>query len=135
MPTLSGLARLGRDAEIRDANGTPVCDLALAFNVRIKNERTTTWAVGALWGRQAETLVPYLKKGSIVSVTLNDVHLDTFTKSDGTGGTKLMGRVIDIELGPKTEATAPVAAPPPPPPKPAPRPPAADPGGFDDIPF
>ena len=134
MPTLSGLARIGRDAEVRDASGTSVCNLSLAFNARVKNERVTTWVDGSLWGRQAESLAAYLTKGAVVSVTLNDVHLATFTKADGSTATKLAGRVIDIELGPKTETTA-TPPPPPPPPKPAPRPPAADPSGFEDIPF
>ena len=114
MPTLSGMARVGRDAEIRDASGTSVCNLSLAFNVRVKNERTTTWLDASLWGKQAEALAPYLVKGAVVSVTVNDVHLQQFAKADGTSATKLAGRVIDIELGPKTEAAAP---PPPPPPR------------------
>lgn len=129
MPTLSGLARIGRDAELRDANGTSVCNLSLAFNCRVKNERTTVWADGGLWGKQAEALAPYLVKGAVVSVTLNDVHLEVFTKADGTTATKLAGRVIDIELGPKTDA-----APPPPPPPPKPKP-AASADDYGDVPF
>lgn len=132
MPTLSGMARVGRDAEVRDANGTSACNLSLAFNVRVKNERTTTWLDASLWGKQAEALAPYLVKGAVVSVTVNDVHLQQFTKADGTTATKLSGRVIDIELGPKTDAAAP--PPPPPPPKPAPRPAVAD-DDFSDVPF
>ena len=133
MPTLSGMARIGRDAEVRDANGTSVCNLSLAFSCRVKNERVTTWVDGSLWGKQAESLAPYLTKGAVVSVTLNDVHLAAFTKGDGTSATKLAGRVIDIELGPKTDATAP-PPPPPPPPRPAPAKTGYD-DMDDDIPF
>ena len=84
MPILTGLARIGRNAEVRDANGTSVCNLSLAFNARVKNERVTVWVDGELWGKQAERLAPYLTKGSVVSVTLNEVHMAVFTKDDGS---------------------------------------------------
>ena len=66
-----------------------------------------------------------------MAVTLEDVHIETFTSQKGDGH-KLAGRVIDVELaggGERTAAPAPRQAP-------APRPaPAAAPmgSGFDDL--
>jgi len=127
-----GLARLGRDAELRTtSNGDTVATLALAFTRRVKGEKLTQWVDGALWGRRAESLAPYLLKGGLVAVTLEDVHIETFTSQNGDGH-KLAGRVIDVELaggGERTAAPAPRQAP-------APRPaPATAPmgSGFDDL--
>lgn len=127
-----GLARLGRDAELRTTgNGDTVATLALAFTRRVKGEKLTQWVDGALWGKRAESLAPYLLKGGLVAVTLEDVHIETFTSQKGDGH-KLAGRVIDVELaggGERTAAPAPRQAP-------APRPaPATAPmgSGFDDL--
>lgn len=127
-----GLARLGRDAELRTtSNGDTVATLALAFTRRVNGEKLTQWVDGALWGKRAESLAPYLLKGGLVAVTLEDVHIETFTSQKGDGH-KLAGRVIDVELaggGERTAAPAPRQVH-------APRPaPATAPmgSGFDDL--
>ena len=129
-----GLARIGRDAEIRHtAGGDAVASLSLAFTYGRKGEdgkRPTQWVDASIWGKRAEALAPYLLKGVMVSVTLEDVAIQTFNKSDGSIGTKLAGRLMDIELAGGGQAAAPAA----PPPKPAPRPTAPPAGsGFDDM--
>lgn len=129
-----GLARIGRDVEIRTtAQGESVAGIALAFNYRNKGEKCTQWVEASLWGKRAESLAPYLRKGGLVSVTIDDVHIETYQGRDKEG-VKLVGRVADVELaggGDRQEAPqrqAPAA-------KPAP----ANTGGFedmdDDIPF
>ena len=133
-----GLARLGRDAEIRTiSNGEQVATLALAFSYGRKGsdgKRPTQWVDAALWGKRAEALAPYLLKGGLVSVSLEDVHVETFEGKNGPGH-KLAARVVDVELaggGERTAAPAPA-------PRPAPRPPASASSGFDgmddDVPF
>lgn len=139
MPQLFGLARLGRDAELRTLpNGDHVANLSLAFAYGRKgenNKRPTTWVDGSLWGKRAESLIEYLKKGSLVAVTLEDVHIQTYKTRDGGEGSKIAGKVTAIDL-----AGGGQAAPPPPPPAPRPPPPPHRPNsGFedmdDDIPF
>lgn len=133
-----GLARLGRDAEIRFTNdGEPVASLSLAFSHGRKGpdgRRPTQWVDATLWGKRAEVLQPYLVKGAAVVVTLDDPHTEEFQKRDGTTGTKLVGKVTALELaGPTAQAEeAPPARPAPTPapaphaaaPRPAPRAPA-----------
>lgn len=96
-----GLARLGRDAEIRyTQGGDAVASLSLAFSYGRKGDdgrRPTQWVDGSLWGKRAEALAPYLTKGSLVVVTLEDVHIETYQGKNGEGH-KLAGRVIDLEL-------------------------------------
>ena len=133
-----GFARLGRDAELRTTgNGDSVATLALAFTRRVKGEKLTQWVDGALWGKRAEALAPYLLKGGLVAVTLEDMHIETFTGKNGEGH-KLAARVIDVELagGSKDSSAAPAPQRPPAPPRAAPAPASS---GFqdvdDDVPF
>lgn len=135
-----GLARLGRDAEIRTTSqGESVATLALAFSYGRKGSdgrRPTQWVDGALWGKRAEALAPYLTKGGLVSVLLEDVHIETYQGKNGEAS-KLVGRVVDVELAGGGER----AASPAPAPRAAPRPAPAPSGGHgfesmdDDVPF
>lgn len=140
MSKMFGLARLGRDAEIRTTSqGESVATLALAFSYGRKGSdgrRPTQWVDGALWGKRAEALAPYLTKGGLVSVLLEDVHIETFDGKNGPGH-KLAARVVDLELAsPKQAGAAPA-----PRQTPAPRPAPAPSGGHgfeemdSDIPF
>lgn len=96
-----GLARLGKDAEVRHTpNGDAVVGLALAFTYGAKNadgKRPTQWVDAAFWGKRAESLAPYLLKGGLVSITLDDVHIEKYQSANGEG-TKLVGKVLQIEL-------------------------------------
>lgn len=136
MSKMFGLARLGRDAEIRTTSqGESVATLALAFSYGRKGSdgnRPTQWVDAALWGKRAEALAPYLLKGGLVSVSLEDVHIETFDGKNGPGH-KLAARVVDVELAsPKQAGAAPAPRhAPAPAPRPAPTPSAGS--GFDDM--
>lgn len=147
MAHLFGMARIGRDAEIRRTqSGEAVCSLSLAFNYYSKdaeNGRAVQWVEGSLWGKRAESLAQYLKKGTSVAVTIEDIHIEEYQGKNGTG-TKLTGRVVAIELGSKGDsagggapapAPAPRAAAPRPAPRPAPAPAPSHDDMDDDIPF
>src|SRR5579863_438799 len=66
---------IGADAEIRYLpDGTAVTNFSVAVNKSIRNAQgdkaqKTTWFNAALWGERGETLVIYLKKGTMVLVT------------------------------------------------------------------
>lgn len=137
MAQIFGLARLGKDAELRrTSNGDAVVGLALAFTYGQKGQdgkRPTQWLEGTFWGKRAEALAPYLLKGGLVSITLEDVHIETYQSAKGEGH-KLAGKVLHIELAGGGQATV---AQPQQRPAPAARPAAktdfiAD---ADDIPF
>lgn len=131
-----GLARIGRDVELRrTGSGDAVVSLSLAFTYGRKGEdgkRPTQWVDAALWGKRAEALAPYLLKGGLVAVTLEEVHIETYQSANGPGH-KLAGKVLDIELAGGSDK--PAAAP-----RPAAAPaPARQASGFDaddsDCPF
>ena len=99
---LFGIARLGRDVEIRHtASGKQVASLALAYDYGMKDEngkKPTQWVSASLWGDQAGRLQQYLTKGTALLVTLRDVHIEP---GNGDYGPKLVGTVADVEFVPK----------------------------------
>ncbi len=109
MAQMIGLARIGRDAELRyTQDGTAVAGVSLAFNYGKKDPNTgnkpTQWVDASVWGQRAESLAPYLLKGTMLSVTLDDLHIETFPRQDGTQGHKLVGRISAIEFASRPES-------------------------------
>jgi single-strand DNA-binding protein len=96
---LAKLVRLGRDAEVRyTAKGDPVASLAMVYDVGFGDSKRGQWIDGTLWGKRAESLGPYLTKGTQVVLYADDVELEQFMKKDGTPGAKLKCRVSDLSL-------------------------------------
>lgn len=140
MPKMIGMMRLGRDAELRyTPNNEPVTNLSLAYahgKAGQDGKRPTQWIDATLWGKRAEALTQYLTKGGLHCFTLDELNIQTFQKQDGSTGTKLVARVLDVELGSRQDAaTAPAARPAPPPQRqaPAPAPRSSTGSGFDDL--
>ena len=102
MAQISGLFRIGRDAELRyTASGDAVCGLSLAYGYYDKSaekNRGSQWIEAAVFGKRAESLAPYLQKGGLVYAVINDPHVETYAKKDGTSGIKLSGKIAEIEL-------------------------------------
>ena len=93
------LVRLGRDAEVRyTPKGDPVASLAMVYDVGFGDSKRGQWIDGTLWGKRAESLGPYLTKGTQVVLYADDIELEQFAKKDGTAGAKLKCRVSDIAL-------------------------------------
>lgn len=145
-----GLARLGRDAELKYLpSGECVANLSLAVNYGKKGDdgnRPTQWIEASFWGKPAEVMNPYLLKGTVHCFFLSDVHIEEYQGRNGTGH-KLAARVDGVELGPRVDGgggggsrPAPAPAPaqrpaPAPAPRQAPAPaaPARSSSGFDDM--
>jgi single-strand DNA-binding protein len=134
---ITGIARLGRDAELRYMpNGDAVANLALAFNYGAKDasgKRPAQWIEAAIFGKRAEALAPHLLKGTAISITIQDPHIETYTTRDNRQGSKLVGRVIDLEFagGARPEGAGSAAPKPTNAPTPAPAPSTG--GSFDDF--
>jgi single-strand DNA-binding protein len=129
----NGLARIGRDAELRHTpGGAAVANVSLAFTFGKKGDdgnRPTQWVDASLWGQRAESITPFLQKGKQIVAYLEDVHLQTFTKGDGTQATKMVARLADLEFVSGGEQASSQ-------PKPQPKPQAAPQShgsGFDDM--
>jgi single-strand DNA-binding protein len=99
-----GLARLGRDAEVRYLpDGKAVANLSLAYVCGRKKDGEqyppSQWIDGSLWGKQAEALAPYLRKGAVHCFEISDVRIETYDGRNGEGF-KLVGRVDSVSLTP-----------------------------------
>jgi len=102
-----GLARLGRDAELRyTPGGDAVCNLSIAYVCGQKKQgdqyAPSQWVDATLWGKQAEALAPYLVKGSVHCFCLSDVRLEEYEGRNGKG-VKMVARVDNVELGPRMD--------------------------------
>lgn len=97
----SKLCRIGNQPEIRfTPGGDAVLNLSLAFNYGRKGEdgkRPTQWLEASIWGKQAEAVQSYLHKGDQISVSVDDIHIETYEGKNGTG-TKLVGRIVSFDF-------------------------------------
>jgi len=95
----SKLVRIGRDAEIRYTQaGKAVIGLACVYDIGFGDRKKSQWIEVAIWEKKAEALAPYLLKGNQIVIHVDDLELETFQKNDGTQGSKLKARAINIEL-------------------------------------
>ena len=73
------VGRLGRDSELNDSS---LLVFNVASDVGFGDKKTTIWVECNLWGRRAETLHRYLKKGTTVTV-IGELSERHFTGNDG----------------------------------------------------
>lgn len=126
--TFSG--RIGRDAETRfTGGGKAVTGFPVAVDVGYGDNKHTVWVDCSMWGERGQNIAPYLTKGGNVTVT-GEADLQTY-QSNGADKTKLVCRVNDVQLPPKSDA-APQQHRQAPRPAPSPAPVVAD---DDTIPF
>lgn len=102
MMKLIGVGRIGKDVELRyTTTGEPVANISLAWNFGVKGEdgkKPTQWLDAALFGKRAEALAPYLKKGVTLFVDVRDAHVRTYETNNGKSGYKLTGVIDGVEF-------------------------------------
>lgn len=96
------LCRIGNEPEVRFIpSGDAVLSLSLAYAYGRKGDdgkRPTQWLEAAIWGKQAEAVAKYLKKGDQISVSVDDIHIEVYKKKDGADGFKLAGRIVSFDF-------------------------------------
>lgn len=98
------LGRLGKDPELREANGTQVCRLAIATSRKYKDrDEEVEWHNVVLFGRTAEVAAQYLKKGSEAFVE-GRLHTRSYEK-DGVKrwATEIIGESLQLGARPKDD--------------------------------
>lgn len=102
MAQITGIFRIGRDAELRyTQGGEPVASMALAYNYGQKGQdghKPSQWIEASMWGKRAEAMAQYLKKGGQIYAVISDPHIETYKKRDGGEGFKLVGKVSEVEF-------------------------------------
>lgn len=88
---------LGKEAIVRyTQDGKPIASFSVGVRSGFGDKATTTWANCSLFGKQAESLSPYLTKGQQVAVS-GEVNLRDYDTQNGPGKS-LDVRVTNIDL-------------------------------------
>ena len=96
---LTKLVRIGRDAELRYTNNQKaVISLACVYDIGWGDNKKSQWIDVSVWGKQAESLAQYLTKGKQIVIYADDVELEEYQKNDGSTGSKLKARAVNIDL-------------------------------------
>ena len=99
--TFSG--RVGADAELRTTqNNEKVLNFRVANDIGFGDRRTTQWVDCSYWGKRAEAVSSYVRKGDKITVS-GEVKLEDFNRRDGTPGSKLAVRVNDLDLASRAD--------------------------------
>lgn len=99
-----GSGRLTRDAELRHTDkGTAVTDITIASNrvwsKQSEKQEETTFLDVTIWGKQAETLQNFLKKGKHVSV-VGRLRQEKWQDKEGNNRSKISVTAEQVNLSP-----------------------------------
>ena len=95
-PRISIIGRLGKDPELAFLPSDKiVARLSLAVNSRKNGQNITSWYPVSFWGKKAETVNKYLKKGDYLGV-LGIISLEYY--EDNTGNRKQNTKVIGTDF-------------------------------------
>lgn len=112
MNSITITGHLGRDIELRSlSDGTPVGGFSVADSQG--RDKPAIWWRCSIFGKRAESLAPYLKKGQQVAI-VGTVSEREYTDKDGQKRTSIDVRVNDLALQggrPTEQQEAPRAAP------------------------
>lgn len=112
------VGRLGKDPELKHMqSGDAVCNTSIAVGRRWKDKSSgemkeqTTWVPLAFWGKSAELLGQYAKKGAQIRVT-GELTVRKYTDKENMERTVTEIRVTDFQLlGAKPEGQQQAAKP------------------------
>jgi single-strand DNA-binding protein len=81
------LVTIGRDAELKNANGKPFLSLSAAYDVGYGQNKKTQWLSLTMWGQQAEKAAQHLTKGKQIVVNVSDLHVEEYKEKSYLKGT------------------------------------------------
>ena len=98
---ISLIGNVGNDPQLKDLGTNKVCELSIAVNSRIgsgqNQQEVANWYRISFWGRQAETIQQYVRKGSQLFVE-GKLTVRDYTKQDGTQAYSLDVSASDFQL-------------------------------------
>jgi single-strand DNA-binding protein len=99
--------RLAADAETRNTSSTTILNFRVASDVGFGDKKQTNWFACAIFGKRADSLAPFLKKGQEVTV-FGQLTLREWTNKDGAKQISPDVFVDDIQMhGGKGQSSAP----------------------------
>lgn len=106
------LVRIGKDAELRSANGKPVLSLSVVYDVGYGANKKSQWLNLAMWGTQAEKVVQHFTKGKQIVVRVDDLHIEEYNGKSGLKGTLVSFEFVydgQREIAPQAQERRPQA--------------------------
>lgn len=97
--TLSG--RVGQDPTVTTTNsGTTIAELSIAVN-RFDKEKKTDWVRCKFFGKTAETVQTFVRKGSAITV-LGSLRIDKYETNSGEKkeAVYIIGENVQVHTGP-----------------------------------
>lgn len=103
MAHLTGVFRLGRDAEKVEGKSGPFLRLALAYDAYAGGESKTQWISATFGGSRVDAVADKLTKGTAIYAALADPHVALYQAKDGTTKASIEARCMDFDFagGPK----------------------------------
>lgn len=106
MNSLNFTGNLGQDAEQRNLpDGTSLVSMSVPCKSGFGDKSVTTWLRCTLFSKRGESVMPYLKKGTMVGIS-GEFSARDYTDKDGNKRQSLEVRINDLTLlgGRKDEA-------------------------------
>lgn len=97
---------VGKDAEVRNAGGTDVCNFNVAVKQGFSRDAPTEWYRVAVWGTRANSIAPHIKKGAKVAVC-GELEIGSY---EGKPQFNVRAHEVDPFCGGKREETTHAAA-------------------------
>jgi single-strand DNA-binding protein len=83
MNSFNGIGNVGKDATLNyTQNSTAMCKFSVAIESGFGDNKKTTWFACTLWGKRAESVHPYILKGTKVGIS-GEIALDTWQSDQG----------------------------------------------------
>lgn len=89
MNTVGFVGRAGSEPDLKAVGDSKVTKISMAVDIFKKGAKDTMWLTVEAWGKQAETLKQYVKKGDEFGVT-GRLDQQKWTGQDGKEATKLL---------------------------------------------
>lgn len=94
---LSG--RLGQDLEVKQTqNGKSYARFSIAVNTGFGDNKRTSWLPCTVWGKSAESMAKWCKKGTLVNIRGEAVQ-NNYTNKDGNKVNSIEFTVREWEFG------------------------------------
>lgn len=107
MNIITVAGNVGQGGELKTTKGDPMLKFSVADSKKYKDKESCQWFNCTIWGKRAEGLEPYIKKGDAITV-IGELEVREYEGKDGTKKTSLDVRVLEVKLqGGKKEARQP----------------------------
>ena len=90
---------LGADLEVKQTqNGKSYARFSIAVNTGYGDNKRTSWLPCTVWGKSAETMAKWCKKGTLVNITAEAIQ-NSYTNKDGNKVNSIEFTVRTWEFG------------------------------------